>query len=109
MRAAPGLLNLEAEILVSRHLQDRRAGTHLVMNSLAVLGCASLVGADLARAAIALDSRRRGRPRHADNAGTVAAGARHRRSYNANPTSMRARSRPLGPGAARAGWSAHPR
>jgi UDP-N-acetylmuramoyl-tripeptide--D-alanyl-D-alanine ligase len=67
-------------------------GRHLVMNSLAVLAAASLVGADLARAAIAL-------------AQQVPAAGRGTRitlelpegqalvideSYNANPTSMRA-------------------
>jgi UDP-N-acetylmuramoyl-tripeptide--D-alanyl-D-alanine ligase len=67
-------------------------GRHLVMNSLAVLATASLVGADLARAALALAQQ------------TPAAGRGTRltlelsdgpalvidESYNANPTSMRA-------------------
>jgi UDP-N-acetylmuramoyl-tripeptide--D-alanyl-D-alanine ligase len=67
-------------------------GRHLVMNSLAVLTAASLLGADLARAAIALAQQ------------TPAAGRGARitlelpggralvidESYNANPTSMRA-------------------
>lgn len=67
-------------------------GRHLVMNSLAVLAAASLAGADLARAAIALAQQ------------TPAAGRGTRitlelpkgralvidESYNANPTSMRA-------------------
>jgi len=83
-------------------------GRHLVMNSLAVLAAASLVGADLARAALAL-------------AQQVPAAGRGTRvtlelpegralvideSYNANPTSMRAAlallgQAPLGPGGRR--------
>jgi UDP-N-acetylmuramoyl-tripeptide--D-alanyl-D-alanine ligase len=83
-------------------------GKHLVMNSLAVLAAASLCGADLARAALAL-------------ARQVPAAGRGTRitlelpggpallideSYNANPTSMRAAlallgHAPLGPGGRR--------
>jgi UDP-N-acetylmuramoyl-tripeptide--D-alanyl-D-alanine ligase len=67
-------------------------GRHLVMNSLAVLGAAKLVGADLARAALSLAALEPPKGR----------GVRHRlalgkghvtlidESYNANPTSMRA-------------------
>jgi UDP-N-acetylmuramoyl-tripeptide--D-alanyl-D-alanine ligase len=67
-------------------------GRHLVMNSLAVLAAASLVGADLARAALAL----------AQQAPAAGRGTRMTlelpegpalvidESYNANPTSMRA-------------------
>jgi UDP-N-acetylmuramoyl-tripeptide--D-alanyl-D-alanine ligase len=67
-------------------------GRHLVMNSLAVLSAASVLGADLARAAIAL----------AQQAPAAGRGARITlelpggralvidESYNANPTSMRA-------------------
>ena len=83
-------------------------GRHLVMNSLAVLAAASLVGADLARAALALTQQ------------APAAGRGTRltlelpegpalvidESYNANPTSMRAAlallgQAPLGPGGRR--------
>ncbi|MFO1089165.1 MAG: UDP-N-acetylmuramoylalanyl-D-glutamyl-2,6-diaminopimelate--D-alanyl-D-alanine ligase [Hyphomicrobiales bacterium] len=67
-------------------------GRHLVMNSLAVLGAVKLVGADLARAALALAelSPPKGRGvRHA-----IALGKGHvtliDESYNANPASMRA-------------------
>src|SRR5215471_12129914 len=83
-------------------------GRHLVMNSLAVLAAASLVGADLALAALAL-------ARQAPAAGR---GTRITlelpegraliidESYNANPTSMRAAlavlgQAPLGPGGRR--------
>jgi UDP-N-acetylmuramoyl-tripeptide--D-alanyl-D-alanine ligase len=79
-------------------------GRHLVMNSLAVLAAVSLVGADLARAAIAL----------AQQAPAAGRGTRITlelpdghllvidESYNANPTSMRAAlallgQAPLGP------------
>ncbi len=83
-------------------------GRHFVMNSLAVLAAASLVGADLARAAIAL----------AQQAPAAGRGTRITlempsgpallidESYNANPTSMRAAlallgQAPLGPGGRR--------
>jgi UDP-N-acetylmuramoyl-tripeptide--D-alanyl-D-alanine ligase len=83
-------------------------GRHLVMNSLAVLAAASLVGADLARAAIAL----------AQQAPAAGRGTRITlelpggraliidESYNANPTSMRAAlallgQAPLAPGGRR--------
>ena len=79
-------------------------GRHLVMNSLAVLAAASLVGADLARAALAL----------AQQVPAAGRGTRVKlelpegqalvidESYNANPTSMRAAlallgQAPLGP------------
>jgi UDP-N-acetylmuramoyl-tripeptide--D-alanyl-D-alanine ligase len=67
-------------------------GRHLVMNSLAVLAAASLCGADLARAALAL-----ARQAPAAGRGTRIALELHDgaallidESYNANPTSMRA-------------------
>jgi len=83
-------------------------GRHLVMNSLAVLAAASLMGADLARAALAL----------AQQAPAAGRGTRLTieppggpalvidESYNANPTSMRAAlavlgQAPLGPGGRR--------
>jgi UDP-N-acetylmuramoyl-tripeptide--D-alanyl-D-alanine ligase len=90
----PDCSTVEAEILGRPVTYKIGApGRHLVMNSLAVLTAASLVGADLARAAIALAQQ------------TPAAGRGTRitlefprgqqallidESYNANPTSMRA-------------------
>jgi UDP-N-acetylmuramoyl-tripeptide--D-alanyl-D-alanine ligase len=89
----PDCSTVEAEILGRPVTYKVGApGRHLVMNSLAVLTAASLVGADLARAAIALAQQ------------TPAAGRGTRitlefpkgqallidESYNANPTSMRA-------------------
>jgi UDP-N-acetylmuramoyl-tripeptide--D-alanyl-D-alanine ligase len=89
----PDCSTVEAEILGRAVTYKIGApGRHLVMNSLAVLAAASLVGADLARAAIALAQQ------------TPAAGRGTRinlefpkgqallidESYNANPTSMRA-------------------
>jgi UDP-N-acetylmuramoyl-tripeptide--D-alanyl-D-alanine ligase len=89
----PDCSTAEAEILGKPVTYKIGApGRHLVMNSLAVLTAASLVGADLARAAIALAQQ------------TPAAGRGTRinlefpkgrallidESYNANPTSMRA-------------------
>jgi len=89
----PDCSTVEAKILgVPVTYKVGAPGRHLVMNSLAVLAAASLVGADLARAALAL-------------AGQVPAAGRGTRvtlelpngpalvideSYNANPTSMRA-------------------
>jgi UDP-N-acetylmuramoyl-tripeptide--D-alanyl-D-alanine ligase len=67
-------------------------GKHLVMNSLAVLAAASLAGADLARAALALSRQApaagRGTRVTLDLAGGPALLIDE--SYNANPTSMRA-------------------
>lgn len=67
-------------------------GRHLVLNSLAVLAAASLVGADLALAALALNnlkpaSGRGARTRLSVPGGTVLL---IDESYNANPASMRA-------------------
>jgi len=89
----PDCSTVEAKILgVPVTYKVGAPGRHLVMNSLAVLAAASLVGADLARAALAL-------------AGQVPAAGRGTRvtlelpngpalvideSYNANPASMRA-------------------
>jgi UDP-N-acetylmuramoyl-tripeptide--D-alanyl-D-alanine ligase len=89
----PDCSTVEAKILgVPVTYKVGAPGRHLVMNSLAVLAAASLVGADLARAALAL-------------AGQAPAAGRGTRvtlelpdgpalvideSYNANPTSMRA-------------------
>ncbi len=100
---------VEAEILgVPVAYKVGAPGRHLVMNSLAVLAAATLCGADLARAALAL-------ARQAPAAGR---GTRITlempdgpalvidESYNANPTSMRAAlallgQAPLGPGGRR--------
>jgi UDP-N-acetylmuramoyl-tripeptide--D-alanyl-D-alanine ligase len=83
-------------------------GKHLVMNSLAVLAAASLCGADLARAALALARQApaagRGTRITLDLPGGPALLIDE--SYNANPTSMRAAlallgHAPLGPGGRR--------
>jgi UDP-N-acetylmuramoyl-tripeptide--D-alanyl-D-alanine ligase len=105
----PDCSTVEAEILGQPITYKIGApGRHLVMNSLAVLAAASLVGADLARAAIAL----------AQQAPAAGRGTRITlelpggqalvidESYNANPTSMRAAlallgQAPLGPGGRR--------
>ena len=64
-------------------------GRHLVLNSLAVLAAATLVGADLALAALALDrAASRHRPRHAHHAG----GARRQRA--ADRRELQRQSRP---------------
>jgi UDP-N-acetylmuramoyl-tripeptide--D-alanyl-D-alanine ligase len=89
----PDCSTVEAKILgVSVTYKVGAPGRHLVMNSLAVLAAASLVGADLARAALAL----------AEQAPSAGRGNRVTlelpggralvidESYNANPTSMRA-------------------
>jgi UDP-N-acetylmuramoyl-tripeptide--D-alanyl-D-alanine ligase len=67
-------------------------GRHLVMNSLAVLTAASLLGADLARAAVALAQQAPAAGRGARITLELAAGRALLidESYNANPTSMRA-------------------
>src|SRR5262249_22726377 len=83
-------------------------GRHLVMNSLAVLAAASLAGADLPRAAVALAQQSapagRGARLTLDLPGGQALVIDE--SYNANPTSMRAAldmlgQAPLGPGGRR--------
>lgn len=67
-------------------------GRHLVLNSLAVLATASLVGADLALAALALNNLKPASGRGARTLLTVPGGAvlLIDESYNANPASMRA-------------------
>jgi UDP-N-acetylmuramoyl-tripeptide--D-alanyl-D-alanine ligase len=67
-------------------------GKHLVMNSLAVLAAASLCGADLARAALALARQAPAAGRGTRIALELADGPALLidESYNANPTSMRA-------------------
>ena len=67
-------------------------GRHLVLNSLAALAAASLVGADLALAALALNNLKPARGRGARTLLTVPGGAvlLIDESYNANPASMRA-------------------
>jgi UDP-N-acetylmuramoyl-tripeptide--D-alanyl-D-alanine ligase len=67
-------------------------GRHLVLNSLAVLAAVSLVGADLALGALALDSFRPASGRGARTVLTVPGGNALLidESYNANPASMRA-------------------
>ncbi len=67
-------------------------GQHVVMNSLAVLGAVKLVGADLARAALALGNMQAPKGRGVRislpvNGGSITV---IDESYNANPTSMRA-------------------
>jgi UDP-N-acetylmuramoyl-tripeptide--D-alanyl-D-alanine ligase len=67
-------------------------GRHLVINSLAVLAAVSLVGADLALAALALDRLKPSTGRGARAALRVASGSALLidESYNANPASMAA-------------------
>ena len=67
-------------------------GRHLVLNSLAVLAAASLVGADLALAALALNNLKPASGRGARTLLTVPGGTvlLIDESYNANPASMRA-------------------
>ncbi|HXX09319.1 MAG TPA: UDP-N-acetylmuramoylalanyl-D-glutamyl-2,6-diaminopimelate--D-alanyl-D-alanine ligase [Pseudolabrys sp.] len=67
-------------------------GRHLVLNSLAVLAAASLVGADLALASLALGNLKPASGRGARSVLTVPGGAvlLIDESYNANPASMRA-------------------
>jgi UDP-N-acetylmuramoyl-tripeptide--D-alanyl-D-alanine ligase len=89
----PESSTVEADILGSRVAYKLGApGRHLVLNSLAVLAAASIVGADLALAALALADLR-----PAVGRGTRLKLALHGgealvidESYNANPTSMRA-------------------
>jgi UDP-N-acetylmuramoyl-tripeptide--D-alanyl-D-alanine ligase len=67
-------------------------GRHLVLNSLAVLAAAALVGADLARAALALTDWRAAAGRGARMTLDLPGGSAQLidESYNANPASMRA-------------------
>ena len=67
-------------------------GRHLVQNSLAVLGVVSLVGADLAKAMLALAALRPGKGRGERQRLNVRGGTATLidESYNANPASMRA-------------------
>jgi UDP-N-acetylmuramoyl-tripeptide--D-alanyl-D-alanine ligase len=67
-------------------------GRHLVLNSLAVLAAVSLVGADLALAALALNNLKPASGRGARTVLTVPGGTALLidESYNANPASMRA-------------------
>jgi UDP-N-acetylmuramoyl-tripeptide--D-alanyl-D-alanine ligase len=89
----PESSTVEADIMGSRVAYKLGApGRHLVVNSLAVLAAASIVGADLALAALALADLR-----PAAGRGTRLKLALHGgealvidESYNANPTSMRA-------------------
>jgi UDP-N-acetylmuramoyl-tripeptide--D-alanyl-D-alanine ligase len=96
---------VEAEILGKRVAYRIGApGRHLVLNSLAVLAAASLLGGDLALAALALAEQTPAPGRGARMRIEVAGGAvlLIDESYNANPTSMRAAlallgHAPLGP------------
>ncbi|MGB8843555.1 MAG: UDP-N-acetylmuramoylalanyl-D-glutamyl-2,6-diaminopimelate--D-alanyl-D-alanine ligase, partial [Aliidongia sp.] len=91
--ADAGGSTIEAEILGHRlHYRLGQPGHHLVMNSLAVLGAVSLLGADLAKAGEALSRL----------SGLAGRGRQHKvpvgsgeallidESYNASPASMRA-------------------
>jgi len=73
-------------------------GRHMAMNSLAVLAAASLVGADLARAALALSQIEPAAGRGVRRALEVANGEASLidESYNANPASMAAALQVLG-------------
>jgi UDP-N-acetylmuramoyl-tripeptide--D-alanyl-D-alanine ligase len=67
-------------------------GTHMVMNSLAVLGAAKLVGADLARASLALSDAKPAKGRGVQQMLKAGDGQIMLldESYNANPASVRA-------------------
>ena len=86
-------------------------GRHLVQNSLAVLGAVSLLGGDLAKAALALAGMPAPKGRGARH--RLALGGTARRlideSYNANPASMRAAIALLGQAPSRAGGPPHRR
>ncbi|KAB0680820.1 UDP-N-acetylmuramoylalanyl-D-glutamyl-2,6-diaminopimelate--D-alanyl-D-alanine ligase [Aureimonas leprariae] len=74
-------------------------GRHIAQNLLAVLGTASVFGADVAATAAALSSWRAGKGRGARHHITLADGRRFElidESYNANPASMRAAIAVLG-------------
>jgi UDP-N-acetylmuramoyl-tripeptide--D-alanyl-D-alanine ligase len=90
---APDVSTVEAEILGHRVAYKVGApGKHLVINSLAVLAAAELVGADLALAALALAEQGPAAGRGTRIAIGVPGGAALLidESYNANPASMRA-------------------
>ena len=90
---APDVSTVEAEILGHRVAYKVGApGKHLVINSLAVLAAAALVGADLALAALALAEQAPAAGRGTRIALGVPGGAALLidESYNANPASMRA-------------------
>ena len=112
-RCAPSRLSLrpdcstvEADILGTAITYKIGApGKHLAMNSLAVLAAASLVDADLARAALALAQQAPAAGRGTRTTLELPGGAALLidESYNANPTSMRAAlallgQAPVGPG-----------
>jgi UDP-N-acetylmuramoyl-tripeptide--D-alanyl-D-alanine ligase len=84
-------------------------GRHLVLNSLAVLAAASLVGADLALAALALNNLKPASGRGARTLLTVPGGTvlLIDESYNANPASMRAAIALLGQAEVGKPWSAY--
>src|SRR6202030_4205015 len=89
----PDCSTVEAKILgVPVTYKVGAPGRHLVMNSLAVLAAASLVGADLARAALALAQQAPAAGRGTRIALELPGGPALviDESYNANPTSMRA-------------------
>ena len=78
MRAASGCSTVQAEILgIEITYKIGAPGRHLVINSLAVLAAAELVGADLALAALALaEFTPVVRPRRADRRSSFPAGRR---------------------------------
>ncbi|HEY2134599.1 MAG TPA: UDP-N-acetylmuramoylalanyl-D-glutamyl-2,6-diaminopimelate--D-alanyl-D-alanine ligase [Xanthobacteraceae bacterium] len=84
---------VEADILGSRVAYKIGApGRHLVLNSLAVLACAQLAGADLALAALALSEQKPAAGRGTRISLNVPGGSALLidESYNANPVSMHA-------------------
>ena len=105
----PDCSTVEADILGTAITYKIGApGKHLVMNSLAVLAAASLVDADLARAALALAQQAPAAGRGTRTTLELPGGAALLidESYNANPTSMRAAlallgQAPVGPGGRR--------
>jgi UDP-N-acetylmuramoyl-tripeptide--D-alanyl-D-alanine ligase len=89
----PDSSEVEADVLGTT-LQYRvgAPGRHVVLNSLAVLAAAALLGADVRRAASALERLRPARGRGAQSVLVVPGGSvlLIDESYNANPASMRA-------------------